>query len=405
MNQLREPSPAELRRAIQEELAPERLVVRRDHAGALSLRILSGALEGVDDPFARVEEILKVHGLRLPDRTLTILKAPGDLEDKAEEELFFADEGRGTPSWGDGLLLEPCRPLPRDDRGFEAKVVAFWAVPGGVGCSTALVHVAAILGRRKRVLAIDLDLESPSLIAILAGGDGSEPRVRIEELVRAAAAGDRTDEDLQRLIRQALYRPGDRSCLFEVLGPVLADTPYVLNLQGPLAPAALYRGRRPALPRLVDQAIRATDAEVLLLDARSGYCDDSAMSVLDLADEVVLFASPAPSTFPSLAPAVEALERNRQALGRPKIVYIVAGMMPAGEIARARILETLQETLESAQQEVSEILETPDGDRPPEIVIIPVDYSCRIVENEGTLLHHASGGYREIAERICPALP
>ncbi len=366
------------------------------------MRILSEEFEGVADPLARLEEILKAHRLRLPERSLTILKAPGDLEDEAEKEFFFSQQWKGTPNWGDALLLERCRPIPQDDRGFEAKVVAFWGLKGGVGRSTALAHVAAILGQRKRLIAIDLDLESPALVATLTGSNGSGNGIRIEELVRAAAADDRSDDELQLLIQRALHRSSDRLNPIEVLGPQVADTSYVLDLLGPLAPAALYRGGQPALRRLVKQAIRATDAELVLLDARSGYCDDSAMAVLDLADEVVLFASPAPSTFPSLAPATEALERNRQALGRPQIVYIVASMLPAGEAARARILETLQETLESAQLAVSESLGTPADDRPAEIAMIQVDYSSRIVENEGTLLLHASDGYREIADRICP---
>ncbi len=403
MSSPRDATPVELRRAIEEALAPERLVIKRDHAGALSVRILSEAFEGVADPLAKVEEVLQDRGLRLPERTLTILKAPGELEDEDEKEFFFSQQWKGTPNWGDALLLERCRPIPRDDRGFEAKIVAFWGLKGGVGRSTALAHAAAILGQRKRVLAIDLDLESPALVATLAGNNHSGNGIRIEKLVRAAADANRSDDDLQDLIRRALHRSSDRQHSIEVLGPEIADTAYVLDLLGPLAPAALYRGGQPVLRRLVSQAIRATDAELVLLDARSGYCDDSAMSVLDLADEVVLFASPAPSTFPSLAPAVEALERNRQALGRPRIVYIVASMLPAGDQARERILETLRETLESAQLAVSDILETPDDERPPEIAIIEVDYSSRIVENEGTLLLHASDGYREIAERICPA--
>lgn len=403
MSPLGDATPIELRQALEEELDPDRLVIRRDHAGALSVRVLSEAFEGVADPLAMVEKILRARDLRLPERTLTILKAPSDLEDEEEKDFFFSQQWRGTPNWGDALLLERSRPMPKDDREFEAKVVAFWGLKGGVGRSTALAHVAVILGQRKRVLAIDLDLESPSLIASLAGDNGSGNGIRIEELVRAAAAGTSNDEELQHLIRRALRSSPDRLNPIEVLGPPVADSSYVLDLLGPLAPAALYRGGQPALRRLVRQAIRATDAELVLLDARSGYCDESAMSVLDLADEVVLFASPAPSTYPSLIPAIEALERNRQALRRPEIVYVVASMLPAGEEARARILETLQETLAPAQLEISETLATPEDERPPEIAIIQVDYSSRIVENEGTLLPQASDGYREIAERICPA--
>lgn len=399
---IREASTTELSSLLDQDLTPRRLLLRRDHGGALSLRILSDDFEGLDDPLAKVEEVLAAHGLRLPDRTLTILKAPEELEE-GEEDFFFSTAWKGTPNWGDALLLEPSHSPPEDDRGFDAKVVAFWGLKGGVGRSTALAHVAAILSRRKRLLAIDLDLESPALVATLAGNNGFDEGVRIEELVRQAAASDSSDDDLQHSIQRALRRSSDPQNPVEVLGPAVADGSYVMNLLGPLAPASLYRGGRPALRRLVREAIHATEAELVLLDTRSGYCDESAMAALDLADEVILFASPAPSTFPSMAPAIEALERNRQAIGRPEAVQIVAGMLPAGEEARKRILEELEVTLEEARTEIAQRLETPDAGLPPEISIINVDYNPRVVENEGTLLLNASDGYREIADRICPA--
>jgi hypothetical protein len=165
----------------------------------------------------------------------------------------------------------------------------------------------------------------------------------------------------------------------------------------------MSRGDRQALRKLVRAAIVAAEADLVLVDARSGYCDESAMAVLDLADEVVMFVSPAPSTFGSLAPAIEALERNRRALGRPRIVHVVAGMLPAGEETRLRVMEQLQGALDDARRAIAVDLETPYAELPPNIDVLPIFYSGRVVENEGRVLEDTISMYSGLAERILGA--
>jgi MinD-like ATPase involved in chromosome partitioning or flagellar assembly len=383
---------------------PKRLLVRRVREGSIDLRVLSDRFADTDDPLSLMKTELASKGLSLPDRTLTLLKAPDELEE-GEEEILFSQPLLGTPTWADALSLEP-ESNPIDDRKFPdgVKVVAFWGLKGGVGRSTALSHVALLLGRRRvRVLALDLDLESPALVGALTGDNFHADRLRFEELVRAAEDSATTDTDLRRMVENVLTPSLDSGALVEVFGPIQADASFVKALLGYLSPSVMYRGRRSALRRLLREAIHASGAQVVLLDARSGYCDESAIAVLDLADEVVLFASPAPSTYPSFFPAVEALERNRRARGRPAVVHVVAGMMPAGEQARQRILENLQSELEEARAEVADTLATPSEELPPDIAVIPLDYSPRIVENDGGLrVSGVTEGYRDLAERISP---
>lgn len=400
---LREASVYELRRILSEELNPRRISVTRGVNDSILLKILSESLEGVSDPQRYIRDLLVKHELRLPERTLMILKSPSELEEEEEEELLFSSQRISAPTWGDALLLEPDS-VQADDRSFNCRVVAFWGLKGGVGRTTALSHVSSIVGRRQqKVLAVDLDLEAPGLVATLTGEVGDADRPRFENLVRMAASKETSDEELRSKISRALRNCRDTGSQVEVLGPACADTAFVLSLLGPLSPSALYRGGIPTLRRLIREAISASQANIVLIDARSGYCDESAMSVLDLADEVVLFASPAPSTFTSLFPAVEALERNRRVSGRPGLVHVVAGMLPAGQEARERVLNELQAVLESARAFVNGILGTLAEDLPPDISVISVDYSPRIVENEGSLLPNASEGYREIADRLMPA--
>lgn len=393
-------SIAELRSILSEALSPKQIRVSRTFDGAIDLRILSDAFEGVEAPIEVLKDNLLSAGLTLPERVLTFLKSPAEI-DEEEELSLFAPEPLGTPTWGDVLLREPTNGRP-DDRLFGCPVVAFWGLKGGVGRSTALAHVASMLGRRCNVLTLDLDLDSPGLVATLSDDLATEERPRFEDLVRAAA-DNLADEELEERVRKGLRRGKDQNARVDVLGPVFADMGFVQALLGPLSPSALYRGGQPAMRRLIQAAIRASEAEIVLVDARSGYCDESAMTVLDLADDVVLFASPAPSTFVSIEPAINALERNRRAIGRPKLVHVVAGMMPAGEDARRRILNELRAVLEQSRDRVSKDLGSHEtDDLPPDLEILPIDYSARIVENEGRILHGAAEGYRELAERLSP---
>lgn len=397
-----EVSLPDLRRTLETLFCPRRLIIRRGHEGAVDLRILSEAFSDTEDPLDLLTERLEERGLHLPERTLTLLKAPDDLED-GDEQALFSQAIIGTPNWADALLLEPGQSEP-DTRGFPegVKTVAFWGLKGGVGRSTALSHVSLLLGRRGvKVLAVDLDLESPALVGALTGCASTAQR--FEDLVRLAGKPEVPDDVLDREVQRCLVPAANASGQVEVLGPVRADIPFVQALLGPLATNVLYAGAHPPLRRLLGAAIRASNAQIVLLDARSGYCDESALSVLDLADEVVLFASPAPSTYPSLMPAVAALERSRRALGRPGLLHIVAGMLPAGEDARENCLEELGLNLQLARLEIAEVLATPMEELPPDITIIPIDYSARIVENDGGLaISGLAEGYRELSERILP---
>lgn len=392
-----------LRRALRAAFG-EKVRVARGHDGAVFLRVISDRFDADEDPLELVRR--ELGDLHLPERTLAVLKAPADLE-PGEEELLLAPRSPGTPTWADALTLEPEMPPARADAPY--RTIAFWGLKGGVGRTTALAHVATLLGRRHKVLAVDLDLDSPGLVGALAAKTSNHGHARFDELLRVAGDKGTSMATLLARVKPALCPGKEPSARVQVLGPERADVEYVTDLAGPVTPSALYRGGgeggEPPLRRFIKAAARAAEAEIVLLDARSGYSDEAAMAVLDLADEVVVFASPSPSTFASLEPAVEALERSRRARGKPRLVHFAAGMLPGNDEVRDRIVAELAATAERVYARVSEQLETPDDQRPPHVDPVRVDYLARIVENDGTLLKDAGEGYREIAGRIEPNAP
>jgi hypothetical protein len=70
--------------------------------------------------------------------------------------------------------------------------------------------------------------------------------------------------------------------------------------------------------------------------------------------------------------------------------------------ARARVLRDLQEVVETVREKLHTDLRTPEESLPPDVSIVQIDYSPRIVENEGSLQADASDGYSELAQRIIP---
>lgn len=396
-------SLATLRRALREAFG-DRVRVARGHEGAVFLRIISDRFDSDEDPLDVVRRELAGRQVELPERTLAVLKAPADLE-PGEEQLLLAQGSAGTPTWADALALEPETPPAGADTTY--RTIAFWGLKGGVGRTTALAHVATLLGRRHKVLAVDLDLDSPGLVGALGARTSSNGHARFDDLLRLAGDRGTSMATLKARVKEAL-RPGkEPGARVLVVGPPQADAAYVTDLAGPVTPSALYRSGdgEPGLRRFLKAAARAAEAEIVLLDARSGYSDEAAMAVLDLADEVVVFASPSPSTFVSLEPAVEALERSRLARGKPRLVHFVAGMLPGNNEVRDRIVNELAETAKRVYQRISALLETPDGQRAPHVDPIRVDYLARIVENDGTILKDGGAGYHELAGRIAPTMP
>ena len=396
-----DPSIAELRASIKETLDPASCHVTRGHDGAITIRVLSDRFEGSDNPIEVLRSALHERGIELPKRVLTILRAPSEVDES--EQALFEDISTGIPTWADALLLDrgetSTRALP-----LAAKVVAFWGVKGGVGRTTALAHVATLLGKRTRtkVLAVDLDLDSPGLVATLADPTVAGGRVeRFDDLLSLALESG-NDAALKQAVGRALLPGKDGSARVEVLGQRFADSQFVRNLVGRLTPSSIYRLRGGAVRRLLRAAIEVVEADIVLLDARAGYSDESAMCVLDLADEIAFFVSPAPTVFSSLAPAVEALERCRIATGRPQLVHYIASMLPASVEVRTRIVSELVSVLYEARATAAQSLNIKGDELPPDISPVTVDYSARIVENDGRLILNAVNGYVELADRIMP---
>lgn len=170
-----------------------------------------------------------------------------------------------------------------------------FSVKGGVGRSTTLAFLAQHLARSgERVLAVDLDLESPGLSPTLL-----EPErcVRfgvtdwfVEELV---GQGERVVPDMLAAPAWAQECDGD---VFVAAAHGATPGEYLAKL------GRVYVSSRNAswtlrLHNLLGQLERAVAPTITLIESRSGLHDIAAAAVTDLDAEVLLFATGGESTW------------------------------------------------------------------------------------------------------------
>lgn len=174
----------------------------------------------------------------------------------------------------------------------NAPRIVFFSIKGGVGRSTALAASAWALAQQgKRVMVLDLDLESPGLSSALLSSD-RQPTYGItdwlvEDLVDN---GDRLIEDLFaisdlqtagviHLIPAHGREPGE---YISKLGRVWMPK---------ITPNGTHESWSARLNRLVDQLEDRLNPDVILIDSRAGIDEVAAACVTDLgAHTVFMFA-------------------------------------------------------------------------------------------------------------------
>lgn len=169
--------------------------------------------------------------------------------------------------------------------------IVFFSIKGGVGRSTAMAASAWSLAQSgKRVLVLDMDLESPGLSSALLPEDRRPSYGITDWLVEDLVDnGDTVFKDL--IATSTLTREGD---IYVVPAHGRSAGEYIAKLGRVWMPKITSAGREGWSQRL-GRLINALEAEikpdVILIDSRSGIDDVSSSCVTDLgASLVLLFA-------------------------------------------------------------------------------------------------------------------
>jgi MinD-like ATPase involved in chromosome partitioning or flagellar assembly len=170
-----------------------------------------------------------------------------------------------------------------------ARRVVFYSIKGGVGRSTALAATAWRIGQMgKRVLVLDLDLESPGVSTTILPED-KRPRFGITDWLVEDLVGN------DAMVFEAMVATSDLSHDGEILVvPAHGADPgeYVSKLGRVWMPKMAANGDRESWSRRLQRLINALEErwrpDIILIDSRAGIDEVASSCVTDLGAHLVL---------------------------------------------------------------------------------------------------------------------
>lgn len=226
---------------------------------------------------------------------------------------------------------------PFDDRDAPCRLT-FFGIKGGVGRSTATAVLAWRLSQAgRRVLVVDLDLESPGLGATLLP-DSHAPDFGIVDWFVEEAVGQANDDLLRDLVASSPLSEGGAEILVVPAAgrqrPGYSYLPKLARAYAEISTAADgpligFGERLHALVRRLEDAYRP---DVVLLDSRAGIHDIAAVTVTRMNATCLLFAIDTPQTWSAYRALFEHWHTyfGRAALFRENL-KMVAGQVPETE--------------------------------------------------------------------------
>ncbi|MBT9247682.1 ParA family protein (plasmid) [Gemmobacter fulvus] len=195
---------------------------------------------------------------------------------------------------------------PPHDKITGAKRFIFYSLKGGVGRSTALaVYAAHLASQGKKSLVIDLDIEAPGLGSILLSNSKDSrsnlPRFGvIDYLLENGITGVR-EEDLNEFISTSALGSG----AIDVLPAVGYETEsrpelFVEKLSRALT-EDFVGGKKHSLARQVREMVDAFDRsaayDAILIDARAGFSEITAATLMGMSAQLIFFGIDQNQTF------------------------------------------------------------------------------------------------------------
>ncbi|MEL6470703.1 MAG: AAA family ATPase [Cyanobacteria bacterium J06623_4] len=249
-----------------------------------------------------------------------------------EEHSSLIQDAFQLPLWSDMLLApdaDHVADIETDSEPALPSVVTFYSFKGGVGRSTALGMVAiALANRNRRVVMIDFDLEAPGISVLFQNGlpENSGTKYGVLDYLH------------QRSLTPDANVPPIESCILQVdlasrgelfLVPV---GEYNENYIHRLAEfdrdllQSFYRGDRNPVKDLIADIKSALEPDVILIDARPGFSDTSAVALFDLADTGVICFTPTEQSFEGLKYVVQAIRKQSEQKGKPDLRFLLTPM-------------------------------------------------------------------------------
>jgi len=306
--------------------------IKRTSLGWLKLRVVTSYFDGksLAEREEEIDSFLENIGCYLGQYPMAgyDLLTPQEAADQPPEHIQI-------PLWSDVLMApEPDRPASLDEDSSSPLVVTFYSFKGGVGRSTALGLVAGILAtRNRRVVMVDFDLEAPG-ISVLFQNDletiNEEQYGVLDYLHQRYLTPDQNIPTIDNCICQVNL--GTRGELFLVPAGEYNEN-YIHRLADldRHTLQSFYRGEINPVEQLISDIKDRLDPDVILIDARPGFNDTSAIALFDLADTAIICFSPTDQSFQGLRWVVQAVKKQRDYQGKPDIRFLLTPIPPVGD--------------------------------------------------------------------------
>lgn len=255
------------------------------------------------------------------------------------EISYVPDAGQGSIRWLENTVVgedwtRVCD-VPEPGPGYIPRVTLY-GFKGGVGRSTATAVLARHLADSgKRVLVIDLDLESPGSGPLLLTTEDAPQFGVVDQLVESALGNA---DGLDLVAPASRYTP-TRGELWvaPARGRGIPDVPYSyveklnrIYMESPIGDGATFANRLEeaiaSCERAMTEAVGAP--EVVLLDSRAGIHDIAAIAISRLCDIALLFGADNAHTWVGYSDLFTAWRDAGQAPAIRERLRMVASMVP-----------------------------------------------------------------------------
>ncbi|WP_123042837.1 tyrosine-protein kinase family protein [Cohnella candidum] len=305
----------------------------------------------------------------------------------------------GTPkSWGDLASMvqnedEQTEGIDSSKNSPDIRTVAFYSYKGGVGRTTALVHVAAILAKRgNKVLIVDLDLEAPSLHMLFKKLSPEPTSGMVDYLYeRAYTPANKYNIHISNIIGE-MHLENAPGRLF-VIPAGTVDYSYITKVDD-LRVAAL-RDKKIWNTFLYD-VNEQLHPDIILIDSRTGINEWGAFSLLEAADDIILCMYPNEENYEGLSlisDGLKLLENNSN-----KTINFVLTKVPSNKDGKKRAdvyWEKVRVSLNNYEEDTNDTYSDTDGGEP-----VVIYYNADIALSETYPIEHLFSVYAPVANLI-----
>lgn len=219
------------------------------------------------------------------------------------------------------------------------RTVAFYSFKGGVGRTTALIHVAWLLVKQgKKVVVVDLDIEAPGLSKALDLDDLPEVGI-VDYFYERAYAPDGADYEIQIGDILAEYRDqqlGDtRGGRFFVVPTGKLDLDYLAKVDD-LKASAWVNGNKSLWDIFTHDINKQIEPDLILVDSRTGLNQWGAFSLIQAADSAILVLFPNAQNAEGAKILVQALG----SLGKQNINFVFSPIPNSDSKKTAQLIQS-----------------------------------------------------------------